>query len=133
MKLEDAWNIAEGRSTTASTIVRQLALAGFALVWLFKQEPKPGEPLLPRVLLTPIALLTVTVVCDLLQYVLSFLLWLKFIRDKETQIPAPARDTDIGAAPKTLNWPGYTLFAFKIIAITLAYGQLLQLLHSFLR
>lgn len=135
MKLGDAWAVAETRSTTASTIIRQLALGGFALIWLFKQEPKTGDWVLPQALFRPLVLLIVAVGCDLLHYVISFGQWLYFIRTVETKKRKPAltRESDIGGAPDSINWPGYVFFVLKLLALVGGYVLLLQHLYDHLK
>lgn len=105
-------------TATVSTIVRQLAFVGIAVVWLFSGvDVKPGSGLdIPPGLLKPGVLLIATLVVDLLQYVFRTFIWgvwhwkLHRRNNKDCQL-----------APTWFNWPTLALFCTKIALIGAAY------------
>lgn len=57
-------------SGMASTVARQSAFAGIALIWIFKTE-KGSVISLPESLFTPVLFLVLCLVFDLLQYIVA--------------------------------------------------------------
>jgi hypothetical protein len=115
-------------SSRASDVARQLAFAGVAVVWIFRV----GEGLdaaLPENLLTPLALLALALLLDLLHYVMGALVWGSFHRFKEKQLKRISDDPEV-AAPKWCNWPINLLFGLKIVAVVVAYSLLVRVLAA---
>jgi hypothetical protein len=121
MRLPDARDLYYFYSGKTSDIVRQLGLAGIAVVWLFKQEvggaPKVSEPLL-----LPLALIVLGLALDLLHYAVATAIWGSYQRLKER---GGVGEDDEFKAPRQLNWPGLTFFWLKVVAIATAYVVLL--------
>jgi hypothetical protein len=103
-------------SGKTSDVARQLAFAGIAIIWIFKQEGKP-LPAIPRELLWPTILLALSLAADLLQYVSATIIWGSFHRYHEKKNLVVR---DIKASTK-LNWPTNFLFYTKIIFVIIAY------------
>ncbi|GAA4755584.1 hypothetical protein GCM10023350_46370 [Nocardioides endophyticus] len=114
-------------TATVSTIVRQLAFVGIAVVWLFSGvDLKTGEGLdIPHDLLLPGVLLIAALILDLVQYVVRTVIWgiwswhLHRRQDAERQL-----------APRWFNWPTLVLFYSKIICIGWAYVLLGHYLYD---
>ena len=125
MKLSEAREAYYSYSGNASTVARQLAFAGIAVVWLFNTKVA-GQPIaLPHPLLQVAFLLVVTLAFDLLQYVSASLIWGAFARRHEKQIEPHRRNDDPDVdAPAYLNWPAIACFWLKLASLLIAYGWL---------
>lgn len=124
MKLKDARENYYFHSGKTSDLIRQLALAGVAVVWLFKYEVV-GVPKIPAQLLAPLLLIVVGLAFDLLQYATATGIWGVFQRKKER---AGVSEDDEFLAPPRLNWPALAFFWLKVASIAIAYYLLLQYL-----
>jgi hypothetical protein len=122
MKLKDAREIYYFHSGKTSDLVRQLALAGIAVIWLFKYEVI-GVPKVPVQLLVPLVLIVLSLAFDLLQYTVATSIWGVFQRAKERV--GLGEDAEF-LAPLLLNWPALAFFWLKVASICAAYYLLLQ-------
>lgn len=122
MNLKDARENYYFHSGKTSELVRQLALAGIAVVWLFKYEVL-GVPKIPAPLLVPLCLIVIGLAFDLLQYATATGIWGVFQRRKEHA--GVSEDAEFTAPPQ-LNWPALVFFWLKVLSIAVAYVQLLQ-------
>jgi hypothetical protein len=129
MKLKDARDLYYFNSGKTSDLVRQLALAGIAIIWIFRYEVD-GTPKIPQPFATPLILIGVGLALDLLQYALATAVWGIFQRRKE--LGGTLEEADF-KAPRQFNWPTIVLFAAKVSTIAWAYFLLLQHLGSTLR
>ena len=120
MKLGDVQKEVDAYSKSASDGVRQLALAGIAIIWLFKTA-KPEAAGIPfsDLLLTPLAGFALALVLDLLQYVASAIAWSFFFQKRDGS--GVTRETEIGKAWRFINWPGGICFFTKIAIVAAAY------------
>ena len=118
MTLDDVREAYEALSGKASDIIRQLALGGIALIWLFRTDTPKG-PTLDRRLLSAALCICLAIFCDFLQYALGALIWFVYFRRKEKQ---GVRGTATFTASPWLNVPTWTLFFLKAAALLLAYG-----------
>lgn len=123
MKLKDALDNYYFYTGKTSELVRQLGLAGIAVIWLFKKDVA-GVPKIPEELFLPLLLIVAGLAADLLHYMSAAVIWGVFHRWKEQQ----AGGEEEFKAPQQLNWPAIVLFAVKGPAIIAAY----VLLFSFL-
>jgi hypothetical protein len=114
----------EDLSGLASTVSRQLALAGIAVIWIFKAEVK-GNYCLSTDLLMPSWILVFGLTCDLLQYVCGAIIWGSFHRHHEKN-KSKADDDPYLLAPHYFNWPANTFFILKIASVITAYIYLLN-------
>ena len=122
MKLKDARDNYYFYSGKTSDLVRQLGLAGIAVIWIFKYEVQ-GVPKIPEALSLPLLLIVLGLAFDLLQYAVATSIWGIFQRHKEVR--GIAEDADL-IAPKEFNWPGIVFFVLKFVSIIAAYGYLLR-------
>ncbi len=109
-------------SGLASSTSRQLALAGIALVWVFKTQGTTGYAL-PNELLYPSVFLICSLASDLLQYVFGSIIWGLFHRHHEKSRSAITEDPDV-EAPMYFTWPINLFFYGKIAAVLIAYFYL---------
>lgn len=123
MKLKDARDNYYFYTGKASELVRQLGLAGIAVIWLYKKEVA-GVPKIPEELLLPLVLIVLGLALDLLQYVSASIIWGVFQRWKEKRV----EEDDEFEAPRQLNWPAIVFFVLKGPAIIAAYVLLLSFL-----
>lgn len=122
MKLKDARENYYFYSGKTSDLVRQLGLAGIAVIWIFKYEVQ-GIPKVPEALALPLVLIVLGLALDLLQYAVATSIWGIFQRQKEKN--GVGEDTDF-LAPKQFNWPTIAFFVLKVLSIIAAYAYLLQ-------
>jgi len=109
-----------------SDIVRQFALGGIAIIWLF--HAKNGEAVMvPHALLVPAALLISGLAFDLLQYACGSACWGIFQWRKERLDVSEQEDI---AVPNAINWPAVVFFWLKIAATIAAYYLLLAYLAN---
>lgn len=124
MKLKDARELYYFYSGKTSDLVRQLGLAGIAVIWIFKYDVE-GVPKIPEALLPPLILIVLGLALDLLQYAVATSIWGIFQRRKE--LSGVSDDTDF-LAPKQFNWPTISFFVLKAASIIAAYVYLLRYL-----
>ncbi|MFW5431165.1 MAG: hypothetical protein ACKE5Q_00095 [Methylophilaceae bacterium] len=126
MKLSEYKSAYYESSSSASSVSRQLALAGIAFVWIFKTNGVNGY-VLPNALVWPSICLIVSLGADLLHYVSGSIIWGKFHRHHELKRLSITEDPDL-EAPSYFNWPAIFFFYLKMLAVLVAYGFLLS--HS---
>jgi quinol-cytochrome oxidoreductase complex cytochrome b subunit len=109
-------------SAKASEVNRQLAFAGFAVMWLFGGNVQ-HQPVLSHEFVLPGILLTGALALDLLQYVTGAIIWKVFHRLHERRGEKQTRDVSAPLAPS------YILAAFfvtKILLVIFAYILILE-------
>ena len=122
MKLKDARDFYYFYSGKTSDLVRQLGLAGIAVIWIFKYDVQ-GVPKIPPALLPPLIFIVLGLALDFLQYATATFIWGIFQRHKEAR--GVAEDADF-LAPKQFNWPAIAFFVLKVASILAAYYYLLR-------
>ena len=115
-------------SSRASDITRQLSFAGIAIIWIYKTGTSGTEKLIPSLIL-PAVLIIITLVLDLLQYLIGTLLWKSYGFFKENKGIECHKKFK---APGWINWPIWTLWILKIITIICSYILILVFLFSVL-
>jgi hypothetical protein len=118
MKLDHVREAYEALSARASEIVRQLSLAGVALVWLFRSE-KFGSPELPPPLVSAALFFFLALLLDFLQYLSGTMIWHIYFRRKENQ---GAKLESQVSAPVQLSWPTWIIFYAKSLTVVFAYA-----------
>src|SRR5438094_1491603 len=101
----------------ASEVVRQLALLGFALIWIFKTDVDSG-PVIPKSFLGASFLLLVALTADFLQYAFGAGLWAWY--DEKLRRESVEPDADV-RPPDRVYVPSRTCFYAKLVALTVAY------------
>lgn len=123
MPLRNAEAAKDTYSSVASTIVRQLALGGIALVWFIKiGKPEAGGIKWHSDLMLPMALFALALLLDLLQYVWGTIAWDCIFSDAEAD--GKGLD-DLISPPLWVNKVTYWLFMGKVTSVVLAYVFLL--------
>ncbi|HZN68741.1 MAG TPA: hypothetical protein VFB66_25910 [Tepidisphaeraceae bacterium] len=126
MKLANARADRDTFTSKASELARQLALAGIAIVWIFKTD-KPDGPSVPRDLLTPTLFIIVALALDFLHYVYGGAAW-SFFHWKKEQREKVDEDAEF-KAPTPINWPTNVFYWGKLIAVGVAYALLLRYVY----
>jgi len=107
-----------------SASARQLAFAGIAIIWIFRNGGSGGL-VLPHDLLYPSAFFVVSLAADLFQYFVSSAIWGIFHRVKEKEFEKGSLPEDsILKAPVYLNWPNLAFFYVKVLCVLIAYVQM---------
>lgn len=117
MKLEQYKKDSYEFSQLSSDLVRKLAFAGIAIVWIFKYD-NPGDHLIPTELFKPLLFLIITLGLDLLQYLFPSFIWAIFYFYHEKKGMSPNYDL------KASNWlslPGWLCYYGKILFLIFAY------------
>lgn len=126
-KLKDYLDDFDTYTSKASEVNRQLAFAGIAIVWLFK-NPEGDKYLFTHELIIPLFYLIISLSLDLFQYLLGSIIWGTFFEIKERQINRhEIKDNDI-KANRILSYAITFFFFLKIIAMCIAYYFLLAYL-----
>jgi hypothetical protein len=143
MNLRELNELVTSRTAKLGDITRQLALAGIAIIWIFKKDIE-GQPAIPRDLFTPGIFIVGSLGLDLLQYALASAFWSRYrsIKEKEFKKDWPKRPRkDVYAAkieellkiefeiPGWFNVLQYICFWAKIASIGIAYWYLLRFLY----
>ncbi len=124
MRLEDARKTYYRRSRTLSTINRQLALYGVAIIWFFVHPTNLNKYSLNfGVFKCSFILFSFALFCDLLHYASATLIWGIYHHYKEKRI---APDLDF-KAPNFLNWFPIAMMFFKVSFTVCGY---VFLIHS---
>jgi hypothetical protein len=118
MKLEDTRAAYEALSAKASDIIRQLSLAGIAIIWLFKSGTS-SSPLLDLGLLRAALFIFLALFFDFLQYLSGTTIWYAYFRYREKR---GTTEKDEFLAPEQLNWPTWSLFFVKSALMLVAYA-----------
>lgn len=126
MKLENVREYYEYFSGKISDIVRQLGLAGIALIWVFKTEVA-GKQVIPADLMTSAKLIVMALGLDLLHYITGTIVWGSYNSIKERQ--GIKQDKEF-LAPRKINWPALFFFWTKIFTMLAAYVYILRFLLS---
>jgi hypothetical protein len=113
-------------SGKASDATRQLALAGIAIVWIFKVQDAQSVSV-PRELLLPALFFVIGLALDLFQYAVAALIWESFIHYHSAR---GAKDEDEIDAHWKWNTPANFCFVMKIIGVVAGY---LFLINHFMR
>jgi hypothetical protein len=123
MKLSDVRSASDTFSGKASEIVRSLALAGIAVIWVFKTDGQDGTINLPSKLWWGAFAIISAVGFDLLHYITGSLTWSIFHWYKEKR--QKTKETTEFDAPNQINLGTVVCFWAKIVAIAIGYGLIL--------
>jgi hypothetical protein len=118
-KLSDYKNTYEDASSKVSDITRQMALAGIAIIWIFKQPDTAGK-LLSKDLILPLITFGFTLTCDILQYIYKTIAWYRFWRRHEKAAKLDNPDPPV-QANNWMNTPTWILFWFKVGGLIFGY------------
>lgn len=125
MKLEQYKKDAYEFQALTSGLVRQLAFAGIALIWIFKID-KPKDHLLPNECYWPLLLFVLVLVFDFLQYFIPSIIWMNFFRYHEKKNKGNV-DIDL-KAKEIYSVPGYFFYWGKVILLFFGYMLIIKFL-----
>jgi hypothetical protein len=137
MEIKDGREIYYASSGTTSSVVRQLGLAGIAVIWLLAGGLQKSGVHLTEQLRNAGLLIVVALFVDLLQYVWTtgnFAVWVR-IREKRWRDhlgdhSANVNDKEIGNAPGYVLPIMWVLFYLKAALTTAAYILIFMELHG---
>ena len=118
-------------SAKAGDVARQLAFAGIAVIWVFKDD-KLGQLPLPNMLYAPTAAFVLSLALDMLHYAYSSLVWGAYSHIQKRWKKHTDED-ELGDAPYSFNWPALALFWGKLVSVIVGYWLLLQYVRPFLK
>jgi hypothetical protein len=126
LKLSASQDAYHEASATASEVVRKLAFAGIAFVWLLAGGLQTSGVTLNSRLLTAGLGLLLALALDLSQYLWKTLAWGIWSRRSELRLVRerasfPLSENEIGLAPGWFTTITWWLFALKMAAIIFAY------------
>ena len=128
MKISELRDAYYEASAKVSDLVRQLALAGIAVVWIFRLGGEhPTGVHLQKPLLLPLGSLILTLVTDLLQYVYKTIVWGLFNWSSWRAHPDNDWDVDVSGF---WNWVTIGFFWLKVVLLAVAYFLLLQFVYK---
>jgi hypothetical protein len=115
-------------SGMVSTVVRQMGLAGIAVIWIFKvgKDQSGGIPFTPA-MLVPLRLFILVLVADLLQYAFKSAVWGAIHAYYWNKFKDPERTVHPSGF---WNWPTDILFWAKTGLCVFAYYQLFLLVYG---
>jgi hypothetical protein len=119
----DAYYLFTGK---LSDINRQMAFAGIALIWIFK-ETDGTEVYICHELILPSIILALALGLDLFQYIYQSIAWGIFHRYHEKK--ANNKDIDL-LAPSSMNYPSTILFILKVLSVIVAYYFIIRFLAT---
>ena len=116
MKIEEARRAYDHFSGKTSEIVRQLALGGIAIIWIFTLRSANGTRITPPVdmIWAGLALL-IALAFDLLHYVIGAAIWGTYSQRMEDQ------GLEELAPSRKINWAPLFFYWGKILAMVVAY------------
>lgn len=121
--LKDAQGYVDTFTGKASEIIRQSALSGIALIWIFKTEVN-GKTIIPLDLLIAGLWIITVLIFDLLQYLVGAKLW-ALLRDHKEKNKIYEFQ-----APDWINYPAWGFFIAKVIFIFYAYWYIIGFLRK---
>lgn len=119
-------------TTQASSINRSLALAGVAIIWIFK-KPAENLPIARGLLNFPLWCLVISLSLDLLQYFFGSIAWRVFYERKYNSWKKRKFETEYAKdmeAPNSISLVLDALFLFKIIFMIAAYWNIFRFLSA---
>lgn len=124
MILRDVKTEYEVYTQKASDLARQLALAGLAIIWIYKTGTLPVLEI-PAPLYTAGFWMVVTLTIDMLQYVISAVLWRWQFRKFESDWHKLDNDVPIR---REIAWPSFAFWYLKIGTLAIGYFLILEYL-----
>lgn len=124
MQLEKAWNNVDTLTGKASDLTRQLAFAGIAVVWVFKNSTQAA--IVPNDFVVALFLLVITLAFDFLQYAVGGVVWRVFLSRQLNKHAGSNKDDEVDDAPGWINRPANLFFYGKLALIVLSYGALIH-------
>lgn len=129
MNLLTVYNTYQEASQTVSDLVRQMAYAGIAVVWILKDLQTPAQT--PQLsapsfsLLLALAFLVFTIAFDLFQYLCKYFVYQRLFRAEEKKLEPNTKECEYPqhevSNPPCRNIFTYVFFRCKILSVMIAY------------
>lgn len=103
-----------------SDINRQIAFAGIALIWIFRQTNNQGIKIDEKLIL-PSILIVAALAFDLLQYIYQSITWAIFYTYYKRKWKSEDKKID---SPEYLNYIAWLFFGIKVILVIIAYWEI---------
>jgi hypothetical protein len=121
MKIGEVKDAKNNYTSKTSDVVRQLAFAGIAVIWLVRPDSSKAIHPIPSELTPVLALFGVALACDLLHYAASSLIWSVYYRIK---IRENLSENTPFEEPYWLPLPGWFFFVLKVLLLLVGWGWL---------
>lgn len=118
-KLSDYKLTYEEASSKVSDLTRQMALAGIAIIWIFRQTDLSGQ-IICKELIPPLIFFILSLTFDILQYIYKTVAWYLFFRTREKKTKKKNPDPMTQAKP-IMNLPTWILFSSKVVSLIIGY------------
>ena len=128
MKIKEVRKLVDTFTSKASELSRQLAFAGVAVIWIFKNSSQ--NAVIPDDLVLPLFLLVLTLTFDFLQYVFGSIEWSIFSHIQENKYNCEHEDQEVDSSPWWINLAHTICFYLKILTIVVAYVFIVKGLAS---
>ncbi len=109
-----------------SDINRQIAFAGIAIIWVFKQT-NGNEIIIEQPLIYPLKLIVIALALDMLHYIYQSSIWAIFYSYYKHKYQS--EDHELDSSPK-LNIIAWALFAFKVLLVIIAYYYIFEFFND---
>lgn len=127
MELKEYKKKSHEYTAKASEIARQINFAGIGIIWIIRTSSDTLE-LSNSVVLTPLILISISLLFDFCQYFFGGVIWINFYRKKEKE--GLSRDSDV----LSKTWRNKVLYGFyylKFIFMVIAYIFIIKALFSY--
>ena len=104
-----------------SEINRQIAFAGIALIWIFKNGENSNLKI-ENELILPAILIVLSLAFDIFQYIYQSITWSIFYTYYNRKNKSEEKKIK---SPEYLNYPSWFFFIVKVILVLLAYWKIL--------
>ncbi|WP_233842461.1 hypothetical protein [Dyella sp. 2HG41-7] len=119
MKIKQVRALVDTFTGKASELCRQLAFAGIAVIWVFKNSG--DKNIIPNDFLLPLFFLVLALAFDFLQYIAGSIEWLIFNAIQEHKYTCTNEDTEVDSSPNWINYPHTVFFILKMLAVIASY------------
>lgn len=127
-KLSDYKQTYEEASSKVSDLSRQMAFAGIAIIWIFRQTDQ-SEQLICKELIPPLIFFIITLAFDILQYIYKTIAWYIFYRIREKKTTKKNPDPLTQAKP-IMNRPTWIFFWTKVVSLITGYIMIFMYLFD---
>ena len=119
-------------SGKVSDVSRQLALAGIALIWIFKTGEINKNLAIPSHLIYAAFCFALSLAADLLQYIVAAAIWGMIHRTKEKKLKNQGANIETAELTHSGRWnlPANILFWLKVSFVIIGYGILTSYIGS---
>ena len=128
MEIKEVRELVNTFTSKASDLSRQLAFAGVAVIWIFKNSGQ--NAVIPNDFLLPLFLLVLALTFDFLQYVLGSIEWMIFSKMQENKYNCENEDQEVDSSPGWINLPHTICFILKMVAVVAGYVFIVKGLAS---